>query len=118
MASSNPRFAGLVCAALLVPVYVVGSILFGEERGFLVFCVTMAFAGVIYVRGSTSKTPAFISIMICLYIIHIISFIYVPIPEHLPGFIMISISVADSLLIYYLTSGIERLWFSDETSRK
>jgi hypothetical protein len=105
---SNPKAVGLIGAVLLFPIYALTSHIGGENRGFIVFCVTGAFFGVAYVRFDIINNIYFISTMIVLYIIQCTIAMMVDWPYNFPGFLMIPIAIADAFFILYAILFVER----------
>ena len=70
-----------------------------RNLGFVLVCVTLVFLAVIYVKRASGLHLRIISEIAALYIIQVIVVVVLPLPQTIPGFIMIPISLADTVLV-------------------
>jgi uncharacterized membrane protein YjjP (DUF1212 family) len=96
---ARPRWVGLIMAAALMPFFALFAHFGMRNLGFVLICITGVFLTVIYVNRSSALRWRFIAELISLYIIHIIVVLLLPLPQKIPGFIMIPISMADLVLV-------------------
>lgn len=116
--SHNPRLAGLVSAIALAPVYFAMVHWLGDTRGFVLFCVTFVFAGVIYGYGRRSLRASYIIELVVLYCVHTAVVFSIRLPENISGAVMIPVSLADLGLVLSILYLADRLRAGRPMGRK
>lgn len=107
-ADTKGRLAGLVTALLLFPVYFLLAHFTNENRGFLVVCVMLVFAGIIYVLRKKALKPRLLLPIAVLFAVELSTAFLVPLPSKIPGYTMIPISITNGVLLLWILSHFDR----------
>jgi hypothetical protein len=96
-------------AAAVIPFFALFVHYDRQSLGLILSCVTGVFLTVVYVKRSSALRWKFIARMSVLYIIHVIIVLNLPIPDKIPGFIMIPLSFADLVAVLALLHFLDNL---------
>ena len=107
--TTNPRTAGLIALLALAPLYFVLVHWAGQNLGFVLFCITFVFAGVVYGYGRLALRWKFAVELAILYFIHIAVILNLHLPDSIPGFVMVPISVADLVVVLLTLALLDRI---------
>lgn len=105
----SPKTYGVMLAIFvaLSPIYLL-SIHYGvENRGFIVYCITGVFCSLFYACRNLAKRVRFIALIVSLYIVHLLIILLIPLPEKIPGAIMIAVSIVDLIVVDSIIGALE-----------
>lgn len=108
------RLAGLMMALLLSPIYFLLVYFTNENRGFVVFCVLLVFAAIVYVLRKKALRARLLFPILLLFAVELSVALLAPLPAKMPGFIMISIGTGDLVLLSWILSLFDRTLREDD----
>lgn len=102
--------AAFVIFIVLSPVYFIGARYFGENRAFVVYCVTGTFLLVTYMRRDLLLNMKFLAAMVCLYLIHLAVMIYIPLPAEFAGVFVSAACILDLIIVDAIAGKLKDMW--------